>query len=167
MALEQVFDDDGVLTLATLGANTAILSTSKIDSGRLQGMRVVESELSYDVVGKTATEGPIVIGVCCNMTATEVANALVADPGDKNRDTNRGKGTYIKVLGMIGRSVTGIPGATPDALLAMMKISYGKNGWSVPEGKNLALFAYNMGAALTTGTVLNWFASHFGVWLRD
>ncbi len=169
MALIQQFDFDGTLSLGTLAANTAVSAFTNIDPSRAQGWRAVMSEWLFSMSGKTTAEGPIIFGIACNMTAPEIELALESDPQNKNDSDNRGDGTYIKSLGTIGLLVTDFPSAFHEPKSDdKMIVKYGKNGWSIPEGEALSVWAYNQGGApLTTGTNLCWFAEHFGVWLND
>ncbi len=166
MALVQLFDIDGNITLGALGGNDAILGVTKIDASKRQGFRIVKSDWFLTLTGKTTAEGPIMIGVCCNMNAAEVEAAIEADPQGRTDDETRGKGTFIKLLMVLGLLDTAFP--TPDGgRVFHREVKYGKNGWSIPEGKTLSLFAYNSGSALTSGTVVLFSAEHFGVYLRD
>ncbi len=167
IVLEQQFDLDVLLTLADLAANTLISVSSKIDASRLNGFRVTKTELNWELTGKTIAEGPILFGVAANFTndvAIEVA--LEADVQSRVGNNLRGDGTFLKILGKVGLSPSAFPnndmGVAPH-----YTISYGKNGWSIPEGQELVYWAYNAGAQLTTGTVFIIDAEHFGVWLRD
>ncbi len=120
--------------------------------------------------GKTTDEGPIIIGVACNTVASQVELIMENDPQAPSSTDERGKGNYVKALHMIGKDELKIPIATDgdDRSWLPMTVSYGKNGWSIPEDQALSYWAYNMDdAALTTGTTMEIFAEHFGVWLRD
>ncbi len=167
MALVQQFDQDFNLALGALAANDATLINGRIDGAREQGFRLVTTDLQIQLTGKTTAEGPIVYGVCCNMNAAEVEAAIEADPQISTADDARGKGTYIKILGMLGLLQTAFP-QSGDNTERRHHISYGKNGWSIPEGQAWSVWAYNQGSgALTSGTTMLMAAEHFGVWLRD
>ncbi len=168
MALVQQFDSDTSLTLGTLGAATAIVTNSRIDGNRRQGYRAVKSRIHVTVSGKTTAEGPIAFGVMANIdNASDLAEILVSDPQGKTAKTERAKGVFIKILGVIGLVPTTIPSS--DLGVGMLyEFTYGKNGWSIPEGRALSYFAFNLdGSPLTTGTILQFTAEHFGVWLND
>lgn len=167
IALKQQFDEDNAITLGTLGAGLAILGTGVIDNTRLNGFRLTKSRIGVTLSGKTTAEGPIAYGVSCNVSAVELAAILQADPQSRTKDDDRGDGAFVYTMGVIGELTTAFPGATPDGPPVMVSIPYGKNGWSVIEGDTWALWAFNMGAQLTTGTVIKFFAEHYGVWLRD
>ncbi len=164
--LKQQFDADANLTLGALGGNDVIAQNSSIDGSRAQGFRIMKSEIFMTLTGKTTAEGPIIWGVACNMDAAEIEAAMEADPQDRNADDSRGEGTFIKILDVIG--LVEVTRPTTNSLNSpLFKVSYGRNGWSIPEGQNLSFWAMNVGAALTSGTVLLFSAEHFGVWLRD
>ncbi len=171
MSLVQQFDHDRSLALGTLGANTAILSNTLIDSGRENGFRVTHSKFHFSMTAKTTTEGPIMVGCSVALTAAEIKAAIEADPQRSNAEDSRPPNTYIKTLFLMGVGQQEFPGSGGSGMGFMkggIDVSYGKNGWSVPEGSGLAVWAYNMDSgALTTGCIIHWFAEHFGVWLRD
>ncbi len=168
MPLEQEFDSDTSLTLSTLGAAAAIVTNSRIDGTRRQGFRIVKSKLIVTVSGKTTAEGPIAYGVMANIdNAADLAAILTADPQGKTAKTERVKGQFVKLLGVIGLVPTTIP-SSDEGTGKMHEFTYGKNGWSIPEGRALSYWAFNKdGSALTAGTILNFTAEHFGVWLND
>ncbi len=169
MALVQQFDEDTTLNLATLAVKTILSQALKIDASRENGFRVTKSNFHFSVADKTAQEGPVMIGVACNfVNDAAITAALGADPQKAQADDIRGKGTFIKGLFLIGTNVQAYPGDGGAIDGQMIEVSYGKNGWSIPEGSSMVLWAWNMGAAaLTTGTRINMYAEHFGVWLRD
>ncbi len=171
MSLVQQFDVDKNITLGTLGASTAIFGASEIDGSRENGFRIAKSRITMTMTGKTTAEGPLLIGVCCNVdTVAQLKSILEADPQKPSADTHRGKGTYVRFLGQVGLLTIAIPTTAETNFPSqdnVIEISYGKNGWSIPEGSALQYFAFNLGSALSSGTVFLITAEHFGVWLRD
>lgn len=168
MALVQQFDQDLSLVLSTLGAGSAILQPSKIDSGRENGFRVTKTKALITMTGKTTAEGPILIGVCANIPlASQLATLLANDAQSKSELNPRAPNWYVRFLAIVGLVPTVFP-SSDEGIGKMFEWSYGKNGWSIPEGSNLDFFAFNMdSSALTTGTAFNIAAEHFGVYLRD
>ncbi len=171
MALVQQIDEDNNLTLGALGGAAAAFGTSKIDAAREQGFRLVRSTFRIVMSGKTDTEGPIMIGVCANVPDVGALAAYLAnDPSGISAADLRSDNWFVKVIGLIARNQVEIPngpGIGNGMPWMEIEISYGKNGWSIPEGSALNLFAFNAGSTLTTGTVFLWNAEHFGVWLKD
>ncbi len=171
MSLVQQFDNDEALTLGTLGGNDLILQNSLIDGNRAQGFRIVKSQFYFNLTGKTQAEGPIMVGIAANVAANKVELIIENDPQNVNEQGDeRGRGVFVKALFMIGLLTTSIPGGAAGGPTVGLEreVNYGKNGWSIPEGQALSVWAYNMqSGALTAGTVISWFAEHFGVWLRD
>ncbi len=168
MALVQQFDSDLTLTLSTLGAASVISVDSSIDGSRLQGFRVTKSRIFITMSGKTTAEGPIALGVALNFeSVAAIKAALESDPTGQQSDDDRGKGTFIRMLDTVGLVPTVFP-SSDEGTGKMYEISYGKNGWSIPEGRSMRFYAHNLfGSALTTGTQFQITAEHFGVWLRD
>ncbi len=161
--LAGIVRDETDITLSTLGAQTAIVAASRIDTSRLNGFRVLKTQYWIGVQGKTTAEGPVEIGAEIGLDATEVKECIEADP------QNSGEAGAIEQslrpvwpLVMIKREGTGI--------LTWMDGQFRewKPQWSVPEGQGLFWYAFNYGgSALTSGTVVKIIAKHFGVWLRD
>ncbi len=166
ISLVQQFDGNIALDLGTLAAGDVISTSSSIDAARKQGFRVTKSRIMIEMSGKTAGEGPILMGLACNFAnAAAIEAALEDDPqGVNTQDANRGKGTFLKVLALFMSAPTNIPTTRP----LMYEFGYGKNGWSIPEAEALLYWARNQDTgALTTGTRISISAEHFGVWLRD
>ncbi len=165
------YDQDLSLSLGTLGAVDAIAQASaKIDAGRENGFRIAKLNIMGTLTGKTATEGPIAWGIACNMNAAEIELAIESDPQDSAENDDRGVGTWLKPLGMITLEQTAGPltgggsGGTQGGVATMIEV---KVNWSVLEGHDFTVWAYNQGSALTTGAILTFFVEYFGVWLRD
>ncbi len=160
------YENDGLLSLGTLAANDAISSSTKIDSARLNGFRIAKVNVLASVEGKTTTEGPIIWGVSCNMNAAQVEDAIEADPQSSPDDDSKGVGQYLKMLGLIG--IGTVAESLTGELLGVAQMTPVVMNWSVIEGKQFEVWAYNTGAgALTTGTAIRWAMEIFGVWLRD
>lgn len=136
-------------------------------SARKQGFRVAMSRFFMSFQGKTLFEGPIMVGVACNVKDVAAIKALIeADPQAPSEDNARGTGEYIRGLFVI--AATSLASVEAGQNNQAIEVKYGKNGWSIPEDQELVVWAYNMNtAALTTGVVINWYAEHYGVWLRD
>ncbi len=167
MSLVQLFDTELSLALAALASKDVILQNGKIDGSRSQGFRIVNTKIWMEMEGKTVDEGPIQLGISCNAGAAEVEALMEADPQAPSDDDSRGIGVFVKTLFQVGKKELTIPAAASGRHL-MAEISYGKNGWSIPEDQPWSVWAFNAGTgALTTGTVFRIFAEHFGVWLRD
>lgn len=159
------YEEDGSLALGTLESLNAISGATKIDATRLQGYRIAKVDLSMTVKAKTAAEGPICFGIACNMSAAEVEKAIEADPQSSTDDNERGEGGWLKMLGII--PVSAIAGPITGTISGAAQMITVMVNWSVIEGKEFTVWAYNMGAQLTTGTIISWIMEIFGVWLRD
>ncbi len=163
--LEVQYDEAAFVSIGALGALDVVTGVSKIDAARLNGFKVIKSEIFANLHGKTANEGPIMFGLACNMTAAQIEAALEADPQSSVESDEKGDGQMLKPLGIIGKHVTG---GSVDP------INFPPSGWSkdvkwsIIEGQTLLYWVYNMsGSTLTSGATINIFAQHFGVWLRD
>ncbi len=168
IALVPQYENNGTLTLGTLGSLDVISAAGKNDGNRNTGFRYTKTSIWFTMDGATTNEGPIMVGVAANCSAAEIEAAMEADPQDQNDAPSRGAGMFIKPLFIIGEDELQIPLASAPGPDKMFSFSYGKNGWSVQEAEQWSVWAYNMDpSALTTGTVIRFFAEHFGVWLRD
>ncbi len=149
------------LDLSTLGAGVAIRGTSKIDSSRKQGFRVVEAQIPIAWDGKTTTEGPFSVYLTINYETTELADFLAADPQSKVEPPKRGNAQYLKLLGMIPR--LGTDGVLNDGNPIVVKPN-----WPCPEGESVGIAVVNEDTgAITTGTSVFSTAIYMGVWLND
>ncbi len=159
------------LALSTLGAKAAILSSLNLDSSREQGMHCIWCKLAGFFAGKTATEGPILFGLCANLTAGELAAILADDPQNRSVVTSTGPGAWYLPISMIGLDALegdALAGQGDENVQGTSRVTKYMVKWTIPEGKDLSVFAYNLGSgALTTGMTFNLFATWFGAWLRD
>lgn len=147
------------MSLGAMSSDTATAATTKCDTTRLQGFRVLRTEWFAQWDDFTAGEGPVVWGFCGDLTAAEVAEVFLADPQRAN-DTNLAEQAERPLW------IQDIYSDIGDSYC----ISKGvwKPNWSFPEGTPLKAFAFNPNSeAITTGSTMLIVAKHFGVWLKD
>lgn len=164
------YENDFVLAIGALAANDAVNGQTKIDSTRLNGFRIAKVKIVATLRGKTASEGPLLWGLCCNMNAAELEAAIEADPQSSVADNDKGEGQWLSILGMIPFGMTAGPLTSTGGAIAgaAAHMDDHKVNWSVIEGKTFDLFVYNMeGSAVTTGGIIEAAMEIFGVWLRD
>ncbi len=149
----QVIHGDTQLTLGTLGNDIAILGNTKIDASVQQEAQIMKVKTYVEVRAKTTAEGPIIIGLSSGVSNAEIAEAMVADP-QRIRDPGASEQANRKVypFQVIGRVITGLS-ATPDHLGGLRDIR--APSWKTLEEDALSFFAFNRGAALTGGTIVN------------
>ncbi len=160
----QVIHDLALLPLSTLGALVAIVGATKIDGARANGFHIDKIKVAMVVEGKTVDEGPILYGLAQDLTSLEVEAALEADPQIKGaipetENANR----KVFPLGVIPFNMVD---GQADRLVPMMEI----HDWpsrDYNEGQKLVTWAYNIGSALTTACILNFFFVYVGRWLND
>lgn len=152
--------DDVSFALGTLGAKGGALANSKIDASRLNGFRVVKVEYWACYSGKTAAEGPIMVGLSFGQASADIDACIEADPQGHLEDRDDGDTKRpLFPLFMLEKDNA----SSSEAIHGTINPR-----WSVPEGYAMNYFAYNMdGSALTTGTEIQIFAKIYGVWLRD
>lgn len=155
--------DDVQLVLSTLGSKTVFTAGSKIDASRLNGFRVLKTEYWINYEGKTAGQGPIMVGLSANHDATEIEECIEADP----QSSARGEDALNRAMRPVWPLYM-IPTKPTDSLEAADDNGNFTPKWSSPESFGFFWWAYNMsGGALTDGTIVTIFAKHYGVWLRD
>ncbi len=152
-----------VFSLGTLAAGSATVANSKIDASRRQGFRLIKSEYTIEVKGKTTNEGPLQIGVGFNLTAVEIADGIEGDPqGERDPAASEEAQRPIFPLITVGKNVTDILPFDGGGFREK------KWNWSIREGEGMFVYAYNWDSgALTTGTTVEVIFKHQGVWLRD
>ncbi len=165
------FDDETSLALTTLASVTAKFAATIIDAARLQGFYLIWVKYAGVIRGKTTTEGPLIFGLCANLSPSELAAILTDDTQDRSAPTKTGPGSWYYPLSLIGLDVTegdlsGRIGSTEiQGIVPFSKIPV---RWTVPEGDSLNWFVYNVGSgALTTGASIALTYQLFGAWLRD
>ncbi len=158
-SMASIIWDELSVNLSTAISGAAVGVNSRIDASRLQGFRILKSQVFVALKDITEGEGPILIVMAHDLTATEVEETLGADPqrsGDPDLEARA-----MRPVWPVGLLMETVGGKT--VLEKEMKI-----GWSFPEGTILKFYAINRdNATLTTGASMNVTAKHFGVWLRD
>ncbi len=163
---ELVTDSNVQFNLGTLATVTAIKGQSKIDASRENGLRLKKMWSAMDIRGKTGAqdEGPIIMGICVDSTITEIAEFFSSDP-QKYNDPDLSEKSNRKVfpIWFIPQLVTAINDNVGAVLFRNMRIP----SWTIPEGSALEYFAFNAGAALTSGAQVSITSVFVGEWLRD
>ena len=163
MSRQQVQHIVAEIALSTLASLTAIAVILTPDSSRDQGVRIKQLKLACTYKGKTAGEGPLMVGLCdSNLSVAEIAEALVADPqhvGDVPA-TEQGNRRVFPIWNIGPALVAG------DSVEGFEDVHY---PWkTMEEGIGLKLFVFNAdGSALTTGTIVTVTGSTVQEWLRD
>ncbi len=163
MTQQRIYIDD-VIGLGTLGAGLVLKTATKVDATRENGIRIQKLMAAMTFAGKTATEGPIIVGLCStDLSTTEIAEAIDADP-QKPDDTPASEQVMRQVMPIwvIGTNDT----ASLAGPYRYEEIPY---PWKeVAEGDGLTWFAMNEdGSALTTGMTIEIQGFLVGEWLND
>ncbi len=165
------FEVDTEIDLTTLGAAAAIFDTTKIDGSRAQGFYLIWVKIAGFFSGKTATEGPIIYGIACNLDATKLKAILEDDLQNRQDPTSTGPGSWYLPICEIGvDAVEGNINGDVSSTNVQATSEYKKYAvkWTIPEGDNFSQWAFNKGSgALTTGMKINASMQFFGSWLRD
>ncbi len=161
MSRQQVQYLIDTITVGTLANNTAIIGNTNIDATREQGIRLKQLKAGYLLTGQTGDEGPLIYGWCLELTAVEVAEAILADPQD-SEDTNAKDNANRKVFPV------GIFGVSTQIEMNrdLKEVNF---PWKeIIEGATLKWFVFNAsGSTFTTGAVAHLFAATVQEWARD
>ncbi len=160
---EQVIHEVVELAVGALASLDAVSAASKMDSSQSQGFRFKKVKGAISYKDKTTLEGPILFGAAMGGDASEIEEALEADPQGTN-DNPAGERSNRKVW-----PIAMIPAAseTDGRNAKLMREVY----WPFKEkreGDGILFWAYNMDTAtLTTGALITAWFTYFGTWLRD
>ncbi len=151
------------VTLSTLATATAITGATIIDPSREQGSLIKELRLAVSYKGKTAGEGPLVVGLCeLSLSVTEIKEALEADP-QLFRDvpaSEQGNRRVFPIWQLDNLN-------TSNSEVERMKDV--KWPWRrMEEGMGMKVFVFNnSGSTLTTGASVIVFGAAVTEWLHD
>ncbi len=163
MSRQQVVHLNGLVGIGTLADVTAIVLNTKIDASREQGVKIRQLKASMSYNGKTASEGPLIVGVAVELTAVEIAEAMNADPQRWDDTDAKDKGNR-KVFPIWTIPAGVLTGDDRNQKLEEINIP-----WKIiPEGSTLKWFVFNAsGSTLTTGTIVHVHAAAVTEWLND
>ena len=157
-----VWDQQSIET-GTLQPRTATRSTSRIDSARLQGFRLLRTEYFICLRDTLTPSDNFILGLAVDLSIGEIKEAIEADP-QRSNDPNLSEQAHRPLWPLELMGVTDVDGNGNAYAKGVAKI-----GWSIPEGVSLFWFVYNMDDVdqFTTGLNIQIIAKHFGVWLKD
>lgn len=160
---QQVQYINSEVTLGALATATAVTAATIIDPSREQGSKIKELRLAMSFKGKTAGEGPIVVGLCeLSLSVGQIKEALEADP-QLLRDVPSAEQGNRRVF-----PIWQVPSLrTSDSEIVRMKDV--RWPWkNMEEGMGIKVFAFNnSGSTLTTGTTVIVFGAAVTEWLHD
>ncbi len=145
------------LALGALVAGAAIIVDTLMDSGLEQGHTLKKFRLFWAMKGKTASQGPITIGLASGLTVAEIAEAMVADP-QRFKDPGSSEQGNRKVfpLYVIPKSATSIQNMTSAIAQHSKMINQPSPSWRTDELDSLIVFAFNHDSGnLTSGTLIS------------
>ncbi len=163
MSRQQVQYINTELQVGALLNLAAISAATTLDGAREQGVRIKQMKLGMSYKNKTAGEGPIIVGICSTtLSATEMAEALVADPQgiEDPPATEQGNRRMYPIW------VIPAGPSDDDTTHVLEEVRY---PWKeMDEGSGIKIFAFNIdGNTLTTGTEITVFGPVVQEWLRD
>lgn len=159
------------MALGTLAAATATTVSLQIDASRTQGVKLMQFKGAIEWDAKTVDEGPIIVGLSIDLSATEVTEALVADPQHVNDvpATEQGNRKVYPLFVIARKSTDGSWSRGTMANDDAAEVADLKFPWrELTEGQGIQLWAFNEGSgSLTTGMTLGLDWSAVQEWLRD
>ncbi len=155
------------IALTTLANNTAIIGNLPIDATREQGVRMRKFLYHVSSKGDVTQQYPIIYGLAIELTAVEIAAALLADPQGIDDQPEMEKTTRkCWVLGTL-RNAPSSNGSGAEEMGYTYKKAYFPFK-EIPEGSTLKWFVMNLsGAALTGAKIATITATAVQEWLRD
>ncbi len=150
---------DGSITLATL-ANETVLKSSIFSSALTRGLFAISADIYWSLDDLTPTEGPIAVGICHDdLSVAEVAEALNAELSDPSDIIQRERARRpVRRSGVF-------PGLSTHEAINHGNVIRTTIKFSIHDGHNLALYAFNKsGAILTTGAFIKFQGVLFGRW---
>ncbi len=161
-----IHDAETLLTLGALGQSTASIVNTKTDGSNEQGIKLKTLKGAMYFDGKTTAEGPIAIGIAAGLSASEIAEAFTADP-QRHEDPNASEAANRKVfpIWLISRRSTQSNDDISDNVRSIRDLR--APTWTLDESEALVWFAFNYGAALTTGTIIRLTSHRVIDWERD
>ena len=161
MSRQQVQHLVDAIALGTLANVTAIIGNLNMDATRDQGVFIKQFKAAFTIRDATASEGPVMFGLCTELTAVEVAECLNADPqGSEDTDASDKANRKVFPLGIFQHTTNS------GAQHMLEEVNYPFK--ELPEGATLKWFVFNVsGATLTTGGVATMVAVVVQEWMRD
>ncbi len=160
----QVLHDDIELASGTLAANTAIaVESSVIRNENQQGFRIGRFKYWQSYNGKTAGEGPIMVGVSVGLTAAEITECILARPlSDDDTDASDKANRKVYPLYIIAAD-----GDEKTASNSTMNAQHIRFPWKeIPEHVSIDWWMMS-DTAVTSGLVVDIRSVFVGEWLRD
>jgi len=144
------------LALAT--TNTKLALSTGLTAAADAEYRAISAIGSWDLVGLTAGDGPIVVGFAhSDYTDVEIEEAIEAltaiSLGDKIAQEKANR--LVRVVGVLSEGDTALNNGMPVKT---------RLNWAIPIGKFVDLFIYNDGVQLTTGAAVNF---NGDLWVKD
>ncbi len=153
-----------IVTLSTLAANTALKQAQPI--GITEDFRIISMELSAEMTGLTAGEGPIDLYLCNDeLSVTEISESILG-PGPVDRSDRNGQERAERAVFLIGH-FSGLNTESPvlghDGQEGIVKKTI---RWTFSNANGFVIVAFNRsGGTLTTGAVIRFSTKFYGVWL--
>ncbi len=143
------------IALSALTAKTAIVIDSLVDANTQQGHTLQRFRLYWEMKGKTAYQGPIVLGISSGMSIANLAEALQADPQLLGSPESEEGNRKVYPLYVIGDAATAVGNPASQIANHLKMRNEPAPSWKTVEGQALEIFAWNADTAdLTTGTLI-------------
>ena len=156
----------------TVGAPASLQGTQTstiIDSARQQGCKIHKLKGSFDARGKTAAQGPVIIGFDVGLAMTEIEESYASDPQimDDAGASERGNRKHFPVC-QIPYDATGLHNTAVGQLSNNGWRNLRFPSWEILEGRGLNMYAINLGSGtLASGCIIKFTGVAITEWLDD
>jgi len=160
--------DNANFNLGALFGRTAITQDTEIDNPRQHGVVIKKLKAAISLRNKTTGEGPIYVGLALGLNATEIAEAINADP-QSIEDSAEMEQTNRKVFPIwyFGKEVTN-NADNSDVFSQMFREIRDFPFRNIQQSFTLRVFAFNADVtALTSGTSIDLAFVAVEEWMRD
>lgn len=160
-----IIRENVLITVGGLAGQTGILSTggSRLSDNLGNNFRILKTELMISKIDQTSDEGTLFLYMVNGELSLAECEETIQNGGpvDRNDSDQRERSErFVKPVGMLNCSTD----ITNAGTVFTPVIEFNpKWTFSNPEGWDWMIF--NQGAALTAGTLVRFFATHYGVWV--
>ncbi len=161
----QVIHESLEFTPGALTGPQASIGNTKIDSSRGQGARITKFKAAISWSGKTADEGPILVGYSTGLTSTEVKETLIANP-QRSDDIPAIEESNRKVFPVWMIPKQGTDKTASNSNFNMRNVT-GFPWREIPEGQTLNVWAFVLSDVIATGFQIQFQHVWVTEWMRD
>ncbi len=164
MAKLSIQGDIQTLAPGVLGANAADQDPILQFTANTNGLRISKLRYYIELTGKTAAEGPFIIGFAANKISSTLLALRIRDANADGElsDSSIGTQIWVRPVMVIAKAETSLKSHDNGKYIDI------DVNWTIPEGSELIFWIFNpTGSNATTGMNLTAIVEAYGVWLND